>query len=99
MEVGEQWEVQLARRLVGIVAPGLVSGDAQELRATELLAKHRLGLDLVAEALIEKETIDGAEVARIVQDHLNPGQTLPIHHAPDDNPVVDIAPGYPGPDA
>jgi cell division protease FtsH len=32
-----------------------------------LLVKHRAGLDLVAEALLEKETIDGAEVARLLQ--------------------------------
>jgi cell division protease FtsH len=44
---------------------------AQEVRATELLAKHRLGLDLVAEALIEKETIDGAEVASLIQQALD----------------------------
>jgi ATP-dependent Zn protease len=29
--------------------------------------KHRAGLDLVAEALLEKETIDGAEVAHLLQ--------------------------------
>ncbi len=39
----------------------------QEDRATALLGKHRKGLDLVAEALLEKETIDGAEVGRLVQ--------------------------------
>jgi cell division protease FtsH len=29
--------------------------------------KHRKGLDLVAEALLEQETIDGALVARLIQ--------------------------------
>src|SRR6478735_280115 len=71
----------------------------QETRATELLGKHRKALENVAEALLEKETIDGAEVARIVQDHLDPGQTLPTHVNAEENPVVDIAPGFPGPDA
>jgi ATP-dependent Zn protease len=33
----------------------------------ELLGKHRAALDAVAEALLEKETIDGQEVAQIVQ--------------------------------
>jgi cell division protease FtsH len=40
----------------------------QEQRATALLAQHRNGLDLVAQALLDQETIDGALVARIVQD-------------------------------
>jgi cell division protease FtsH len=39
----------------------------QEQRADELLRQHRGGLDLVAEALLEKETIDGSEVAQLVQ--------------------------------
>ncbi len=42
----------------------------QEIRAKALLAKHRGGLDLVAEALLERETIDGAEVGRLVQQGL-----------------------------
>ena len=39
---------------------------AQEERATEYLSRHRTGLDLVAKALLEKETIDGQEVAALV---------------------------------
>ena len=39
----------------------------QEQRAHALLLKHRAALDLVAEALLEKETIDGNEVAALVQ--------------------------------
>ena len=39
---------------------------AQEKRATEVLARHRRGLEGVAAALLEKETIDGAEVGRLV---------------------------------
>ena len=42
----------------------------QEVRATELLVKHRAGLDLVAAALLEQETIDGDLVARLVQQGL-----------------------------
>ena len=42
----------------------------QEDRARDLLRKHRVGLDLVAKALLEKETIDGTEVARLVQEGL-----------------------------
>ena len=42
----------------------------QEERATNLLNLHRRGLDLVAKALLEKETVDGAEVGRLVQQGL-----------------------------
>jgi cell division protease FtsH len=38
----------------------------QEQRATEILTRHRPGLELVAEALLEHETIDGPEVARLI---------------------------------
>jgi cell division protease FtsH len=37
-----------------------------------MLLKHRRALDSVAEALLEHETIDGADVARLVQDSLEP---------------------------
>ena len=40
----------------------------QELRAHDLLTRHRKGLELVAEKLMEDETIDGATVGRIVQE-------------------------------
>ncbi len=43
----------------------------QETRATELLVKHRSGLDLVAQALLEKETIDGATVSELIQQGLD----------------------------
>ncbi|TVR26182.1 MAG: ATP-dependent metallopeptidase FtsH/Yme1/Tma family protein [Ilumatobacter sp.] len=39
----------------------------QESRARELLTKHRRGLELIAEALLEHETIDGPEVAKLIQ--------------------------------
>ena len=40
----------------------------QEQRAHDLLTRHRKGLELVAEKLMEDETIDGATVGRIVQE-------------------------------
>jgi cell division protease FtsH len=40
----------------------------QEARATRLLSEHRRGLASVAAALLEKETIDGAEVGRLVDE-------------------------------
>ena len=42
----------------------------QERRATELISKHRRGLELIAEALLEHETIDGREVANLIQQGL-----------------------------
>ena len=42
----------------------------QEQRATELLMKHRRGLELIAESLLEHETIDGREVAGLIQQGL-----------------------------
>ncbi|TAN25395.1 MAG: ATP-dependent metallopeptidase FtsH/Yme1/Tma family protein [Actinomycetota bacterium] len=40
----------------------------QEQRATELLKIHQKGLELVANALLEKETIDGSEVAALIDE-------------------------------
>jgi hypothetical protein len=37
-----------------------------ETRCRDLLIEHRNALDLVARALLEHETIDGAEVKRLV---------------------------------
>ena len=38
----------------------------QEARATTVLKEHRAGLEAVAAALLEFETVDGAEIARLV---------------------------------
>lgn len=58
----------------------------QEARATSLLELHRRGLALVAKALLERETIDGAEVGRLVDE----GFGGPVHdHA---NMVPSFAP-------
>ena len=43
----------------------------QEQRAIDMLTKHRRGLDKVAEALLEHETIDGATVGKLVQEALD----------------------------
>jgi cell division protease FtsH len=52
----------------------------QEARATDLLLTHRQALEAVAEALLERETIDGAEVARLVQASMadSPAATVDI---------------------
>jgi cell division protease FtsH len=47
----------------------------QEARATRLLTLHRRGLALVAKALLDRETIDGAEVGRLVDQ----GFGRPVH--------------------
>jgi cell division protease FtsH len=39
----------------------------QESRCRDLLTEHRAGLDLVAKALLEHETIDGNEVVRLIK--------------------------------
>lgn len=48
----------------------------QESRAKVLLEKNRSGLDLVAQSLLEQETIDGATVARLVQEGLGRPQIV-----------------------
>ncbi|MBM3671188.1 MAG: ATP-dependent zinc metalloprotease FtsH [Actinobacteria bacterium] len=40
----------------------------EETRARRVLRLHRRGLDAVARALLEKETLDGADVARLVDE-------------------------------
>jgi cell division protease FtsH len=40
----------------------------QEQRAVELLTRHRSGLEAVAKALLERETLDGSEVAALVDE-------------------------------
>jgi cell division protease FtsH len=66
----------------------------QEERATAELLRHRLGLDAVATALLEKETIDGSEVARLVDAafgrpvHGDGEKAVPHFTTPDDT-VID----------
>ncbi|MAT06321.1 MAG: cell division protein FtsH [Acidimicrobiaceae bacterium] len=43
----------------------------QEQRASHLLTKHRRGLELIADALLEYETIDGPTVAKLIQQGLD----------------------------
>jgi len=59
----------------------------QEERAVELLSRHRGGLDAVARGLLERETLDGEEVGRLVDTayggpvHVAGATTVP-HFAP-----------------
>ncbi len=54
---------------------------SQEKRAVELLTTHRRGLDLVATALLDKETIDGSEVAALVQQGIGDAPNVPARTA------------------
>jgi cell division protease FtsH len=59
----------------------------QEERATVVLGQHRRGLELIAEALLEHETIDGPTVAQLIQQGMiESGQKVDslddiIHHS------------------
>jgi len=64
MTSGREYSDETARMMDEEISRILLE---QEQRAHELLTKHRAGLDLVAEALLDKETIDGSEVAQLVQ--------------------------------
>ncbi len=68
MSSGREYSDETARLLDTEIARILTS---QENRAYDLLTKHRRGLDLIAEALLERETIDGPEVARLIQKGLD----------------------------
>ena len=50
----------------------------QEVRAHEVLSRHRRGLELVAEALLIEETIDGPTVGRLVQQGLDAPATSEV---------------------
>ena len=50
----------------------------QETRAHEVLTRHRRGLELVAEALLVDETIDGPTVGRLVQQGLDAPSTSEV---------------------
>jgi cell division protease FtsH len=73
----------------------------QEERCRETLLDHRNGLDLVARALLEHETIDGSEVTRLIA--VGDGGSPPTGNGDSGEPRdaetgIDIGPGR-GPDA
>jgi cell division protease FtsH len=70
----------------------------QEERCRETLRQHRKGLDLVARALLEHETIDGAEVTRLIRVAANGGEPPPVPPAPGRDDGIEIGPDR-GPDA
>jgi cell division protease FtsH len=72
MSNGREYSDETARMLDEEIGSILTS---QEDRARELLTKHNRGLELVAEALLEHETIDGPHVAELIQQGLTESGT------------------------
>ena len=64
MSQGREYSEDTAKLLDGEISKLL---HEQEARAHEVLTKHRRGLELIAEALLEHETIDGPAVAKLIQ--------------------------------
>jgi cell division protease FtsH len=67
----------------------------QEERAIELLSRHRGGLDAVARGLLERETLDGEEVGRLVDTAYGSpvheaGSTVVPHFAPSEDPPAGV---------
>ncbi len=67
MSSGREYSEDTAKLLDNEIASILTS---QEERAFDLITKHRRGLELVAEALLEHETIDGPAVGKLIQQGL-----------------------------
>ncbi len=63
----------------------------EEQRAMDVLSKHRGGLNAVARALLDNETIDGAQVSRLVDEaygspvHAEGVKAVPHFGVPDEN--------------
>jgi cell division protease FtsH len=73
----------------------------QEDRCRVTLREHRHGLDLVARALLEHETIDGSEVTRLIRlagGGAEPADSVSDNGGDKSDRGVDIGPGR-GPDA
>jgi cell division protease FtsH len=69
----------------------------QEDRCRHLLRQHRAGLDAVAAALLANETIDGAEVRRLVAAASN-GSSPPAGTSPDSDPATESLAPEPAPE-
>ena len=67
MTNGREYSDETARMIDSEI--GLILRE-QEARAKVLLEKNRAGLDLVAQTLLEQETIDAALVSRLIQQGL-----------------------------
>jgi len=67
MSQGREYSDETAKLLDDEIAKIL---HTEEQRAHDLLVKHERGLELIAEALLEHETIDGPTVAKLIQQGL-----------------------------
>jgi cell division protease FtsH len=76
MTSGREYSDEMARKIDDEISRIL---HEQEQRAHRLLDKHRKGLDLVAQSLLDNETIDGAMVSRLVQQGLGEPSTARQH--------------------
>ncbi len=75
MTSGREYSDDTARLLDQEIARILTD---QESRATDVLTRHRRGLELIAESLLEHETIDGPTVARLIQQGMiESGESAP----------------------
>ncbi len=72
MTSGREYSDEMARKIDDEISRIL---HEQEQRAHRMLEKHRKGLDLVAQSLLDNETIDGAMVSRLVQQGLGEPST------------------------
>jgi cell division protease FtsH len=78
MTQGREYSDDTARLVDGEISRIL---HEQEARATEVLLKYLPALERVAEALLERETIDGAEVAQLVHASLDDAPATEDNHA------------------
>ena len=64
--------------------------DEAYAKATELLTKHRTDLDVIADALMEYETLDGSHIAELMEvgTMSNPPKSPKPPEVPDDKPTA-----------
>jgi len=83
MTSGREYSDETARKIDEEIGRILLE---QEKRARVVLEKHRKGLDLVAQSLLDNETIDGAMVSRLVQQGLGQPTRRTENESSNDSP-------------
>lgn len=84
MTSGREYSDETARKIDEEIGRILLE---QEKRARVMLEKHRKGLDLVAQSLLDNETIDGAMVSRLVQQGLGQPTRRTENQSSNDSPT------------